>query len=73
MVEVKAVVLKSHIKGSIDGNVRDLKRADMTPQVHLAHGQRPVLVVIRNGNGESLPISRRVAEELIAAGFGYGD
>lgn len=27
----KALVPETHIKGSIDGSVRDLKRADMQP------------------------------------------
>jgi hypothetical protein len=62
------------VKGSVNGKVRVLSKPDFEPEVIIpSNGSKTSLVVIRNGNAETLPISRRVAEELIAAGFAYGD
>ncbi len=72
MKSTKFVPQKS-IKGSIDGKIRNLKKADIKPYIYLPHKGRPQLSVIRYGMSEGLPISRRVAEELIAAGFSYGN
>lgn len=60
-------------KGSIDGKVRNLPKADHRPTINLFHGCRPQLTIVRNGNVGALRISRRVAEELIAMGLAYGN
>lgn len=62
-----------HVKSFINGKVRNLKKADMKPQVQLPRDGLPSLLVSRYGNCECLPISRRVAEELIAAGLSYAN
>lgn len=65
----------SHVKSVLSGNVRQLKKADKKPLVNFAGDEpraRPSLTVIRDGETHVLPISPRVAEELIAQGFGYG-
>jgi hypothetical protein len=63
----------THVKSSIDGKVRELTPADCSLTVTLPDIGNPLLVVIRDGGTEALSISRRVAEELIAAGFSYGN
>ena len=69
-----SVVTDKCVKGSVNGKVRHLKKADYKPQVVVpSDGGKTSLVVIRHGNAESLPISKRVAEELIAVGFAYGN
>ena len=69
------VVLKSDVSSLISGEhkVRVLCKANIDPFVWLSAGQTCKLVVTRHGNCESLNISRRVAEELISAGFAHGD
>jgi hypothetical protein len=60
------------VKHSISDRVRQLKRADCKPQVHLdLDKNRAGLAVIENGDCRLLPISNKVAEVLIANGFGY--
>lgn len=66
-------VPKKHIVSNITNRVRRLKRQDFGPQVRLQRGKRPELVIVRDGNADSFPISVRVAEELIAAGFDSGN
>lgn len=66
-------IYKGDVESTIDGKVRCLKKQDFKPMVQIQRGKKPVLVITRLGNTESLPISRRVVEELIAAGFSYGN
>lgn len=66
-------VTKKCVKSVIDGKVRKLRKADGKPSVHIPRTGKASLMVTRYGNTEALPISRRVAEELIAVGFGYGN
>lgn len=68
-------VPESHVKSVLSGNVRQLKKADKKPIVNFAADEpraRPSLTVIRDGEAHVLPLSPRVAEELIAAGFAHG-
>lgn len=70
-------VPENHVKSVIDGNIRQLKCADHQPTVFLPHkpgskNPSPAMMVVRDGNSELLPISRRVAEELIAMGLCCG-
>lgn len=67
------VVTEKCIKGVINGKVRHLKKSDYGLQVRLPSGCKPELIVTRYGNTEALSISRRVAEELIAAGVSFGN
>lgn len=64
----------------ISGKLRNLPKADYKPQVHISVKRRNGknlaqhhLVTTRNGFVTLLPISRRVAEELIASGYSYGN
>lgn len=69
----KSVVTDKCVKGSVNGKVRVLRKADSKPQLVIpSDGGKPSLAIIRYGNCECLPISKRVAEELLAAGFNYG-
>ena len=66
-----SVVTEKCVRGSINAWIKDLKKPDR-PVTILIHGDKQSLVVTRGGNSELLPISARVAEELIADGFSYG-
>lgn len=75
---VKPKIEQSQIKGQVTDGIRNLKRADFKPYVWLRRDigkkrPKPHLVSIRKGIVHSEPISKRVAEELIAAGFSCGD
>ena len=55
--------------------VRKLKKPDFKPTIQLSDGShygRHHLVVTREGVAENLPISPRLVEELIAAGYEHG-
>lgn len=67
-----SVVTAKCVKSSINGKVRRLRKADKKPGIYIG-GEKPALCVTRHGNLELLPISRRLAEELIAAGFSFGN
>lgn len=60
----------------VGDGVRRLPPADKPPMVFLARGgkflRKPRLVVVRKGKQKEYPISRAIAEELIAAGLEYG-
>lgn len=60
-------------QGGITKGIRKLYAPDSPLQVCVPGDGPPCLYVTRYGNTETLPISRRVAEELIAAGFSYGN
>ena len=75
-----SIVTPKCVKSRISNKpvVRQLKKADFKPTVQIYHnGQnnkgRCYLATTRYGNTETLPISKRVAEELIALGFDYGN
>ena len=56
----------------IGAGVRQLPNQDRPPQIMLPpDSQGCRLVITRNGNTELLRISKRVAEELIAANFSW--
>jgi len=42
-------------------------------QVQVPREGQPSLCVVRDGDTHAFPISKKVAAELIAAGFTYGD
>lgn len=69
-MKTKTIVTKQQVKSNINENFRVLKKSDWK-QISIRNGKKAELSVCRNGNLECLPISRRVAEELIAAGFAY--
>jgi hypothetical protein len=56
----------------ITSGIRKMKKPESV-HVFLPNGERPLLSVIDNENSAMLPISRRVAEVLIAEGYPYGD
>jgi hypothetical protein len=66
----RTTVTDNQIKGVIANKVRKLKKADYRPQVFITD-KKVYMSVIRLGICETLLISHRVAEELIAAGFAY--
>lgn len=68
-------VQRSDVKSNHAGNTRVLKRADSKPYIFFDRHKnwRPYLAVTRNGNHELLPVSRRVAEELLSTGFSPGN
>ena len=67
-------VPKSHVNCQIDERLRDLCHADYVPIVNSFDDGKVQLTVTRDGEIHALPISRRVAEELIATGhFGWGN
>ena len=56
----------------IAAGIRQLPKQDRPPQIMLPpDSQGCRLVITRNGNSELLRISKRVAEELIAALFSW--
>ena len=69
------VVASRDVKGRYNKKTRELKRADYRPYIHFDkhNNDRPSLAITRFGDHELLPISRRVAEELLANGFSRGD
>lgn len=70
---MSGIVTQKCVRGSINGKVRELALPDAKPTVSVPRDADPKLVVTRYGNTEALPISVRVAEELIALGLPYGD
>lgn len=58
--------------GMISDGIRNIGRADYV-HVLLHDGKRPVLSVTEHADTRLLPISRQVAEVLIARGMGYGN
>lgn len=67
-----SVVTDKCVKNWVDNSVRNLRKADMKPMIQLTNGKQ-YLLVTRYGNCEALPVSKRVAEELIACGFSFGN
>ena len=62
----------------IDKKIRKLSKPDFQPMILLPQWssdrtKHANLIVVRNGETKSLMISKKVAEELIAAGFSYGN
>jgi hypothetical protein len=55
------------------GISRDVRRIEKPDNVSVQVSSQPKLVVLEYGDVRCLPISRRVAEVLIACGFNYGD
>jgi hypothetical protein len=61
-------------KGFIADGVRELVRADRPLAINFTGPKRnkPELVVTERGDTRCLPVSREVAEVLIARGMSYG-
>jgi len=66
-----SIVTEKDVKHQISNTIRQLRKADRRPQVYLPKEGKPSLVVTRLGMTAMLPISNRVAEELIAMGLGH--
>lgn len=70
-----SIVDQKMVKDNLANGTRLLKKATYKPFIKVPMGKndtvRHTLWVTRNGEVESLPISKRVAEELIAAGFDW--
>ena len=59
---------------TINGKVKKLSKPDVKPCLKIPNdGSKPLLVVMRKGMLTCLPVSNKVAAELVAAGFSYGD
>lgn len=58
----------------IANGIKEIEKADMEPTIHLNSSKnwKPSLVVIENGMVRMLPISKKVAEVLIANGMSHG-
>lgn len=60
------------LPGGVTKGVRRIKKPDAL-MVNVPRGENPYLCVVENGDCRRLPISKKVAEVLIARGMTYGD